>query len=132
MHVPGADSAGGDGMNPWLNEPVAKRPGHVLVVDDEAGMRTALEVNFARRGWRVEAASGKADALARFRQRRHALVVTDVRMADGDGFAVMREVREIQSQAAVILLTGFGSVPDAVEAMKSGACEYLTKPVAFD
>lgn len=115
----------------------------VLVVDDDAAMRAALEVNFRRGGWQAETAAGKSDALARFQQRRHSLVVSDVRMPDGDGFAVMRAVqrmsREMPREAsqgtaaapAVILLTGFASVTDAVSAMKSGACEYLTKPVAF-
>src|SRR5438045_4397722 len=133
MHFPSADSAGGgESMISVTKGPISETPGEVLIVDDEAAMRAALEVSFARRGWQVETAAGKADALARFRQRRHSLVVSDVRMADGDGFSVMREVREIRSQTAVILLTGFGSVADAVEAIKSGACEYLTKPVAFD
>jgi len=104
----------------------------VLVVDDEADMRTALAVSFARRGWQVEAAAGRNEALARLRLRKHSLVVTDVRMPDGDGFEVMRAAREINSEIAVILLTAFASVPDAVAAMKSGACEYLVKPVPLE
>lgn len=104
----------------------------VLVVDDEAGMRTALEASFTRRGWQVETAAGASEALTRFRRNQHALVVTDIRMPDGDGFAVMREVRSISPHTAVILLTAFGSVPDAVAAMKNGACDYLVKPVSFD
>jgi DNA-binding NtrC family response regulator len=104
----------------------------VLLVDDEPGMRAALAASFTHRGWQVETASGVSDALARFRRRLHPLVVTDIRMPDGDGFAVMREVRALAPRTAVILLTAFGSVPDAVTAMRSGACDYLTKPVAFE
>lgn len=104
----------------------------VLVVDDEAGIRTALEANFARRGWEVETARGATEALARFRRRQPALVVTDIRMPDGDGFAVMREVRRMAPETAVILLTAFGNVPDAVAAMRDGACDYMEKPVAFE
>ena len=104
----------------------------VLVVDDEAGMRTALMASFARRGWRVEAAAGAGEALAHFRRARHELVVTDIRMPDGDGFAVMRQVQALAPETAVILLTAFGSVPDAVAAMRSGACDYLVKPVIFE
>lgn len=104
----------------------------VLVVDDEAGIRTALEANFARRGWQVETARGASEALARFRRQQPALVVTDIRMPDGDGFAVMREVRRMAPQTAVILLTAFGNVPDAVAAMRDGACDYMEKPVAFE
>ena len=104
----------------------------VLVVDDEAAMRTALEVSFRRRGWEVEAASGKSDALARFQQRQHPLIVTDIRMPDGSGFEVMQSARALVPETAVILLTAFASVPDAVAAMKSGACEYLVKPVPLE
>jgi len=104
----------------------------VLVVDDDAGMRTALETSFLRHGWRVETAAGASEAIAKFRRRQHPLVVTDIRMPDGDGFAVLRQVHAWEPHTAVILLTAFGSVPDAVAAMKDGACEYLVKPVAFD
>ena len=104
----------------------------VLVVDDEAGMRTALSGCFAGRGWQVESAQGVQDALARFQRKRHSLVVTDIRMGDGDGFSVMRGVRALEPHTAVILLTAYGSVPDAVAAVKDGACDYLVKPVAFE
>jgi DNA-binding NtrC family response regulator len=117
-------------MSDACMQTVPDRP--VLIVDDEVGIRTALEINFRRRGWQVETAGGKVDAIARFRQRRHALVVTDVRMPDGNGLELMRAAREISAFTPVILLTAYSSVPDAVEAMKSGACEYLIKPVAFE
>jgi len=104
----------------------------VLVVDDEVGMRSALESSFLRRGWKVETATGVSDAVARFRRHMHPLVITDIRMGDGDGFAVMREVRALAPQTGVILLTAYGSVPDAVHAMRDGAFDYLIKPVAFE
>jgi DNA-binding NtrC family response regulator len=104
----------------------------VLVVDDEAGMRTALEGSFASHGWQVETACGVRDALARFERKRHPLVVTDIRMADGDGFSVMRGVRLVSPGTPVVLLTAYGSVPDAVAAVKEGACDYLVKPVDFE
>jgi DNA-binding NtrC family response regulator len=104
----------------------------VLVVDDEPGMRTALQVNFQREGWTVETAAGASEAIRKFAQHRFPLVVTDVRMPDGDGLQVMRSVRTSAPETAVILLTAFGSVPEAVQAMHSGACDYLTKPISFD
>jgi len=104
----------------------------VLVVDDDPGMRMALETSFLRHGWRVETAAGAGEAAARFRRRQHRLVVTDIRMPDGDGFALMRQVRSWEPRTAVILLTAFASVPDAVMAMKDGACDYLVKPVSFE
>ena len=111
---------------------MSKNHSHVLVVDDEPTMRLALQTNFQRHGWQVEAASGAEDALAKFRRSRPPLVVTDIRMPDGDGLTVLREVRTLAPRAAVILLTAFGNVPQAVEAMKSGACDYLIKPISFD
>lgn len=104
----------------------------VLVVDDDAGMRAALEARFLRRGWHVETASYAAEAIAKFRRVRHPLVVTDIRMPGEDGFAVMRAVRELVPHTGVILLTAFASVPEAVAAMKDGACDYLIKPVSFE
>lgn len=105
---------------------------HVLVVDDEASMCRALDANFRRRGWQVTTASGVADALAKFRTAPCGLVVTDMRMSDGDGLAVLQGVRQVAPQTAVIFLTAYGSVPEAVTAMREGACDYLMKPVSFD
>src|ERR1700730_1037882 len=104
----------------------------VLVVDDEAGMRAALEASFRRNGWDVTTASGTAEALAKFRRMPCPLVVTDVRMPDGDGLQVMQGVREMAPSTAVIFRTAYGTVTDAVQAIKEGACDYLMKPVSFD
>jgi DNA-binding NtrC family response regulator len=104
----------------------------VLVVDDEAGMRAALEAHFLRRDWSVDTASNAGEALEKFRRGLHPLVVTDIRMPGADGFAVMREARALAPHTAVVLLTAFGNVPDAVAAMKDGACDYLVKPVSFE
>ena len=82
----------------------------VLVVDDDPGMRVALEASFRCHGWRVETASGALDALSKFRHRLHALVITYIRMPDGTGLEVMREIRQVAPQTAVILLTAFGLV----------------------
>jgi DNA-binding NtrC family response regulator len=104
----------------------------VLVVDDDPSMRTALETSFLRHGWRVETAAGTREAMAKFQRRPHPLVVTDIRMPDGDGFALLRQIRASEPGTAVILLTAFASVPEAVAAIKDGACDYLVKPVGFD
>jgi DNA-binding NtrC family response regulator len=104
---------------------------NVLIVDDEAAMRAALEANFRRRGWVVQTAEGVGDALSKFRIAPTTLVVTDMRMPDGDGLQVMQGVRTFVPNTPVILLTAYGSVPDAVQAIKEGACDYLQKPVSF-
>jgi DNA-binding NtrC family response regulator len=129
-----------------------KRAGmnRVLVVDDDGGMRSALEIRL-RRHWQVETAASAEEAIAKFRRARHTLIVTDIRMpvrlpnsssgslsslsnnlSNNDGFAVMRAARTLAPHTAVILLTAYGSVGQAVAAMKDGACDYLVKPVSFE
>lgn len=104
----------------------------VLIVDDEAAMRTALESGFRRRGWLADTAQGVKQAQSSFRPHSHDLVVSDIRMPDGDGFEVMNFVHSCDPQAAVILLTAYGSIPESVIAIRGGAYDYLVKPVAFD
>jgi DNA-binding NtrC family response regulator len=104
----------------------------LLIADDDAGMRAALETRFRRRGWLVDVAVNGADALSKFRDGLHTLVITDVRMPGRDGFELMRVIQSSSPRTAVILLTAYGCVPDAVEAMRSGACDYLVKPVCFE
>ncbi|MGO8758231.1 MAG: sigma-54-dependent transcriptional regulator [Terracidiphilus sp.] len=104
----------------------------VMVVDDEPGIRTALRANFLRHGWQVETASCVREAIRNVEDRVFDLVVTDMRMPDGTGMEVMRAARKASPETAVILLTAYGSVPDAVSAMRDGALDYLTKPIPFD
>ena len=104
----------------------------VLVVDDEPAIRMALKANFQRDGWHVETAAGASEALTKFKAANFPLVVSDVRMPDGDGFDLMENVRSAAPSTAVILLTAFVSVPEAVQAMRGGACDYLTKPISFE
>ncbi|MGA7157004.1 MAG: sigma-54 dependent transcriptional regulator [Acidobacteriaceae bacterium] len=104
----------------------------VMVVDDEPGIRTALRANFLRHGWSVETASSVREAVRQLEGREFDLVVTDIRMPDGTGMEVMRSTRQLSPGTAVILLTAYGSVPDAVSAMRDGALDYLTKPISFD
>lgn len=104
----------------------------VLVVDDDSGMRAALEARFLRQGWRVETAGSAPEAIAKFQRGLHPLIVTDIRMPGEDGFHVMHSARALAPNTAVILLTAFGCIPDAVAAIKDGACDYLVKPVCFE
>ncbi len=104
----------------------------VMVVDDEPGIRTALRANFLRHGWQVETAGSVREAIRNFEGKEFDLVVTDIRMPDGTGMEVMRSARELSPETAVILLTAYGSVPDAVSAMRDGALDYMTKPISFD
>ena len=104
----------------------------VLVVDDELGMRSALEASFLRQGWNVRTAGGKNEAIALFRSDPVPFVVTDMRMGDGTGLEVIQGLREIDPDTVIVVLTAFANVSDAVTAMKNGAFDYLIKPVSFD
>jgi DNA-binding NtrC family response regulator len=104
----------------------------VLIVDDEAAMRAALESSFRKRGWRVQTAAGVREAVAKFHSSPARLVVTDMCMPDGDGLQVMQEIRTHVPGTPVVFLTAYGSVPGAVQAIKEGACDYLQKPVSFE
>jgi DNA-binding NtrC family response regulator len=95
----------------------------VLVVDDEPAMRIALVANLRQHGWHTDSAAGANEAIRKFQQTPFPLVLTDMRMPDGDGLSVMRAIRKTSPSTAVILLTAFGSVPEAVVAMKNGACD---------
>ncbi len=95
-------------------------------------MRMALKANFERDGWQVEMASGVSEAVRKCGQTHFPLVVTDVCMPDGDGLELMRRVRATDISTAVIVLTAFGTVAQAVQAMRNGACDYLTKPFSFE
>ena len=117
-------------MTRLLSTSPARR--RLLIADDDAGMRAALEARFLGRGWLVDVAVDGSEALTKFREGLHSLVITDVRMPGRDGFALMREVQTSSAHTAVILLTAYGSVPDAVRAMRNGACDYLVKPVCFE
>jgi len=104
----------------------------VLIVDDDSGMRAALETRFLRHGWQVETAASAHEGLEKFRRGMHSLIVTDIRMPGEDGFFLLRAARSLVPHTAVILLTAYGSIPGAVAAMKDGACDYLVKPVSFE
>ncbi len=104
----------------------------VLIVDDEASIRTVLGYILEGAGYEVDRAASPDEALASIRTRRPDLVLSDIRMPNKDGITLLREIKEIDASISVIILTAFGTVETAVEAMKRGAIDYLTKPVSRD
>jgi len=101
----------------------------VVVVDDERMIREALARILAGAGHEVVAAAGGDEAVAALEAGEADLVVTDLRMVGTGGLELLRIVKQRQPEAEVIVLTAYGSVESAVEAMKLGAYDYLTKPV---
>ncbi len=98
-----------------------------LVADDDAPFRAALSAALTRRGHDVRAAGSLTEALALCDGWTPARAVVDLRMPGG-GMELLRELRRRFPDLAVVVLTGYGSIPSAIEAVKSGAVNYLTKP----
>jgi DNA-binding NtrC family response regulator len=104
----------------------------VLVVDDDRAVRSALSVNLSKGGLDVTLATSSEEALALLHEAAFDLVLTDVRMPGETGIALLGSIRASWPDTPVIVMTGYGSVEDAVTAMKGGAADYLIKPVARD
>ncbi|AUX45815.1 Fis family transcriptional regulator [Sorangium cellulosum] len=109
-----------------------KQGARVLVVDDEASARSGLEKLLRQEGYLVDAAADGVEALEVAAERPPAVVVTDLKMPRMDGVALLGKLREQDPDVPVIVVTAFGDVSSAVQAMRAGAEDYLTKPVDFD
>ena len=104
----------------------------VLIVDDEANARTALAELLRDEGYLVETAADGFKALPKLEEFGPDVVVTDLKMPGLSGLELMAKVRERDPECVVIVLTAFGAVESAVQAMRQGAADYLTKPVNVD
>src|SRR5688572_7142058 len=102
---------------------------HVLVVDDEPDLRTLYELTLLREGYRVDAAGSLAEAWALLQSRKFDAVITDMRLPDGLGLELLQRMLAQQRAERCIVMTAYGSAENAVEALKAGAFDYLTKPV---
>jgi DNA-binding NtrC family response regulator len=104
----------------------------ILVVDDEATQRTVLAGFLKKRGFDVASAGTVEEALSIARTRTVDLVLTDLKMPGAGGMELLDGVREVNPEVPVVLMTAFGTVASAVEAIKRGAADYLTKPIDLD
>ena len=100
----------------------------VLVVDDEPVVIKGCRRILAQEGYEVEATESGRDGMNRAFTEPFDLVMTDLRMPDLDGMELVRALRQERPQTAVIVITGYGTVPSAVEATKLGVCDYIEKP----
>ena len=100
----------------------------ILVVDDDLAMREMLASLFREHGYRAEEASRADEALARLAEAEFDVVLSDIRMPGKSGIEMVGDVKRLRPAAPVILMTAFGSVASAVEAMRAGAFDYVTKP----
>lgn len=104
----------------------------ILIADDDPSMRMALSESLESCGFEVETAENGADALKKFEKGKFEIVVTDMRMPKMTGMDVLRGVKKISPRTPVILITAYGTVKTAVEAMKEGASEFIMKPFSLD
>lgn len=109
-----------------------QNPLRVLVVDDDEVMRKLLREVLAREGYVVELASSGEEAVRALSAQKYPIVLSDIRMLEMDGMAVLREVKKSGTRSAVILMTGFGSMEGAIEAIQEGAFDYVSKPFKLD
>ncbi|MEM7351773.1 MAG: sigma-54 dependent transcriptional regulator, partial [Acidobacteriota bacterium] len=109
-----------------------KSRGHILIVEDRAPLRRLLERALEQARYRVTAAEDAAGGQQRLADHRFDLVLTDLKLGDGSGLDVLAASRASQPEAPVVVLTAFGTVQTAVEAMKLGASDFLEKPIEID
>ena len=108
-----------------MNAPAAS----ILVVDDEPDLRTLYELTLLREGYRVETASNVQEAREQLKAQRFDAVITDMRLPDGFGMELLQDLRDQQRRERCVVMTAYGSAENAVEALRAGAFDYLTKPV---
>ena len=101
----------------------------ILVIDDEPDLRTLYELTLLREGYQVDAAATIQEAWDLLNTKRFDLVITDMRLPDGSGIDLLKGVRAQQRRERCLVITAYGSAENAVESLKAGAFDYLTKPV---
>jgi len=108
------------------------RDAHVMVVDDADELRRAYAQGLSLLGYRVSEAASGGEALERLRAENIDAVVLDLHMPGMDGLTCLKTLKEEQNEVEVLIVTGFGTIPSAVEAMRLGAYDYITKPFSFE
>ncbi len=106
--------------------------GSILFVDDDTSVSNIMSRMIKEFGHQVDVAGSGEEALERIRQRDYDIVITDIRLPGIDGMRVLEEILVISPETDVIAVTGYGSIESAVEFMKAGALDYLTKPINGD
>ena len=104
----------------------------LLIVDDDNPFRERLARAMEKKGFQVSQAEGVKKGLESVKQKKPAFAVVDLRLGDGNGLEVVKEIQSSNSKSRVVMLTGYGNIPTAVAAIKQGAIDYLAKPADAD
>ena len=107
----------------------ASRKAKILVVDDEPDLRTLYELTLLREGYQVDVAENVAQAWQRLSEQAFDVLITDMRLPDGLGIELIQRLRALKRNERCVVITAYGSAENAVESLKAGAFDYLTKPV---
>ncbi|MDZ4722937.1 MAG: sigma-54 dependent transcriptional regulator [candidate division Zixibacteria bacterium] len=107
-------------------------PTKILVIDDEDSMCNFMEIMLSKEGYSVDAVSSPIDGIALLKEHNYDLVLTDLQMPEMTGIDVLKEVKAFKSDQEIFIMTAYASVDTAIEAMKQGAADYITKPFKVD
>ena len=104
----------------------------LLIVDDDNPFRQRLARAMEKKGFKVTQASGVKQGISEVKNAPPAFAVVDLRLGDGSGLEVVKEIQKLRPEARVVMLTGYGNIPTAVAAIKAGAIDYIPKPADAD
>src|SRR3972149_2714198 len=104
----------------------------ILLTDDDREMRYALSETLSRCGYSIDTASSGDEAVSKFSSKSFDMVITDIRMVHGDGIYVLKEIKKRSPDTPIVLITAYGTVNNAVDAMKLGAFDYIMKPFSIE
>ena len=104
----------------------------LLIVDDDNPLRDRLSRAMEKKGFKVTQAESVQQGISTAKNAPPAFAVVDLRLGDGNGLEVVKEIRRLKKDSKVIMLTGYGNIPTAVAAIKAGAIDYLPKPADAD
>ena len=104
----------------------------LLIVDDDNPLRDRLARALEKKGFKVQQADSAKQGIAQAKNLPPAFAVIDLRLGDGSGLEVVKEIRKLRKDSRVVMLTGYGNIPTAVAAVKAGAIDYIPKPTDAD
>ena len=104
----------------------------LLIVDDDNPLRDRLARAMEKKGFKVDQAQSVKEGIIRAKSAPPAFAVVDLRLGDGNGLKVVKEIRRLKNDSKIIMLTGYGNIPTAVAAVKEGAIDYIPKPADAD
>ena len=104
----------------------------LVIVDDDNPFRDRLARAMEKKGFQVFQAEGVKQGIQTVKEKKPGFAVVDLRLADGNGIEVVKQIQSLNSNSRIIMLTGYGNIPTAVAAIKEGAIDYLAKPADAD